>query len=134
MLAIPIDLNVDGSRYFGYWKIGLLTTYQFALLLLGEDLAQKPDSAKIVSRLGNVLAEVGNFSEATKYFQLVVKLNPYDVNNHSTLAQALVIQERYDEAITALLKKAVGFMLHIGEKETVVKLQKYLELIESKKQ
>jgi len=115
-------------------KIGLLMTYQFALLLLGEDLAQKPDSAKIVSRLGNVLAEVGNFSEATKYFQLVVKLNPYDVNNHSTLAQALVIQERYDEAITALLKKAVGFMLHIGEKETVVKLQKYLELIESKKQ
>ena len=97
-----------------------------------EDLAKKPDSAKIVRRLGNVLAEVGNFSEATKYFQQAVNLNPYDVNNHSTLAQALVIQERYGEAITALTK-AVGFMLHIGEKETAVKLQKYLELIESKK-
>jgi len=109
-------------------------TYQFALLLLGEDLAKSHGSVRIVSRLDSFLAEVGNFDKATKYFQQAVNLNPYDVNNHSTLAQALVIQERYDEAIAALLKKAVGFMLHIGEKETVVKLQKYLELIESKKQ
>ncbi|MHC4631157.1 MAG: fused MFS/spermidine synthase [Planctomycetota bacterium] len=63
-----------------------------------KDLAKTPDSAKTVSRLGNALAGVGNFSEATGYFQQAVNLNPYDTKNHSTLAQALIIQERYDEA------------------------------------
>ncbi len=97
-----------------------------------EDLAKSPDSAKIASRLGNALAEAGNFNEATKCFQQAVNLNPYDIKNHSMLAQALVIQERYDEAIAGL-KEAVSFMLHIGDKETAVKLQQHLELVEFKK-
>ena len=97
-----------------------------------EDLAKSPDSAKIVSRMGNALAGVGNFSEATGYFQQAVNLNPYDTKNHSTLAQALVIQERYDEALTGL-KEAVSFMLRIGDKEAAAELQKHLELVEFRK-
>jgi tetratricopeptide (TPR) repeat protein len=97
-----------------------------------EDLAKSPNSAKIVSRLGSALAGVGNFSQATKYFQQAVNLNPYDAINHSTLAQALIIQERYDEAIAGL-REAVSFMLHIGDKEAAAKLQKQLELVEFRK-
>ena len=97
-----------------------------------EDLAKSPDSAKIASRLGNALVGVGNFSEATGYFQQAVNLNPYDTKNHSTLAQALVIQERYDEALTGL-KEAVSFMLRIGDKEAAAELQKHLELVEFRK-
>jgi tetratricopeptide (TPR) repeat protein len=97
-----------------------------------EDLAKSPDSAQMASRLGNVLAEVGDFSEATKYFQQAVNLNPYDIKNHSMLAQTLEIQERYDEAIAGL-KEAVSFMLYIGDKETAAKLQKHLELVEFRK-
>ena len=48
------------------------------------------------------------------------------------LARVLEIQGRSDEAIPGL-KETVGFMLRIGDKETAAKLQKYLELIESKK-
>jgi len=97
-----------------------------------EDLAKNPDSIKIVSRLGNALAAVGNFSEATKYFQQAVNLAPYVIENHSLLAQALTIQERYDEAITEL-KKAISFMLHIDNKDAAAELQKLLEYIELKK-
>jgi len=97
-----------------------------------EDLAKSPDSAKIVSRLGNALVGVGNFSEATGYFQQAVNLDPYDTKNHSTLAQVLVIQERYDEALTGL-KEAVSFMLRIGDKEAAAELQKHLELVELRK-
>jgi len=97
-----------------------------------EDLAKSPDSAKMASRLGNALVGVGNFSEATGYFQQAVNLDPYDTKNHSTLAQVLVIQERYDEALTGL-KEAVSFMLRIGDKEAAAELQKHLELVEFRK-
>ncbi|MHC4752818.1 MAG: fused MFS/spermidine synthase [Planctomycetota bacterium] len=86
-----------------------------------EDLLKKLDSIKIVSRLGNALATVGDFSEATKYFQQAVNLNPYDITNHSTLAQVLAIQQRYDEAIAGL-NKAIAFMSHLGNKEAEAEL------------
>lgn len=94
-----------------------------------EDLLVRPRSVKIVRRLGNALMQIGNFSEAINYLQQAVDMDPYDVENHSTLAQALVFQERYDEAITAL-KAAAAFMTQIGEKETATKLQEYLEFVE----
>ena len=59
-------------------------------------------------------------------------MNPYDMQNHITLAQALAVQERYDEAIAAL-KKAAHFMAYIGDKEAAAKLQEYLELVEFRK-
>jgi tetratricopeptide (TPR) repeat protein len=97
-----------------------------------EDLLKKPDSIKIVSRLGNALATVGNFNEATRYFQQAVNLGPHDIKNHLILAQVLAIQQRYDEAIAGL-NKAIAFMSHLGNKEAASELQKQLKLIESKK-
>jgi tetratricopeptide (TPR) repeat protein len=97
-----------------------------------EDLRKRPDSVDSVSRLGNALAENGQFSEATKYFQIAVDMNPHHVTNHMTLVQALLVQERYDEAIAAL-KKAAASMSHIGDTEAAAKLKQYLEFVEFKK-
>jgi tetratricopeptide (TPR) repeat protein/MFS family permease len=97
-----------------------------------EDLARKPNSVKTVSRLGNAVASVGDFDKAIKYFQQAVDMNPNDAQNHSMLAQALVMQGQFDEAITGL-KKAVAFMLRIGNEEDAAKLQENLERIELKK-
>lgn len=97
-----------------------------------EDLRERPDSIDSVSRLGNALAENGQFSEATKYFQIAVDMNPYHMINHTILVQVLLIQERYDEAIAAL-KKAATSMSHIGDTEATAKLKQYLEFVEFKK-
>jgi len=97
-----------------------------------EDFAREPDSAKIAARLGNALATVGNFNEATQFFRQAVNLDPLNTGNHSMLAQALSIQGRYDEAIVEL-QKAIGFMSKVGNEEAVEQLKKLLELIELKK-
>jgi len=97
-----------------------------------KDLAEKPDSIKLITQLGNALAQIGRFSEATIYFQRAVDMNPYDMQNHLTLAKALEMQKRYDAAIAAL-KKAVEFMEYIEDKEAAAKLQEYLELVEFRK-
>jgi len=97
-----------------------------------QDVVKRPGSAKIASRLGNALATVGKFNEATECFQQAINLDPYNISNHSMLAQALVMQGRHDEAIETL-KKSIGFMSHIGEKDAAGQLQNQLEFVEFKK-
>lgn len=97
-----------------------------------DDLARMPGSANIAGRLGNVLAEVGNFTEATEFFRRAVQLDPYDINNHSMLAQALVVQKRYDEAIEEL-KKAKQFVSQIGNEAAALKFQRDIEQIQLEK-
>lgn len=97
-----------------------------------QDVVKRPGSAKIASRLGNALATVGKFNEATECFQQAINLDPYSISNHSMLAQALVMQGRHDEAIETL-KKSIGFMSHIGEKDAAGQLQNQLEFVEFKK-
>ncbi len=96
---------------------------------LHEDLAIEPNSIEIVYGLGTVLIENGNFTEAARYFEQAVDMNPYDMRNYTALAQALVAQNRYDQAV-AVLKKAAGFMLYTGNKESADHLQKILEWVE----
>ena len=97
-----------------------------------EDLAVRPGSVKTVRRLGNAFAEIGNPTKAINYLQQAVYMNPYDIENHTTLADVLVSQKRYDEAIQAL-KTAIDSMTQSGDKENAEKLLQYLELIEFKK-
>jgi spermidine synthase/Flp pilus assembly protein TadD len=97
-----------------------------------QDLAKYPDSVETVRRLGNILAENGNFSEATKYFQQAVNMDPFDVKNHSLLVKALAIQKRYDEA-TKQLHKGIRLMRDNGQKDDAVTLERLLELVESQK-
>jgi tetratricopeptide (TPR) repeat protein len=95
-------------------------------------LIKRPDSIKIITRMGNAFAENGSFPEATVYFQLAANMYPYDIKNHTTLVDALVIQQHYDEAIQAL-KSAIDSMTQSGDKENAEKLQQRLELVELKK-
>jgi len=95
-----------------------------------EDLSQKPDSVETVRRLGNALAEDGNFSEAIKYFQQAVNMEPYNVENHSLLVKVLTIRGRYDEAIKQL-HKGIQLMLGNSQKDDAVTLERLLELVES---
>jgi spermidine synthase/Flp pilus assembly protein TadD len=97
-----------------------------------EDLSQKPDSVETVRRLGNILAENGDFSEATKYFQQAVNMVPYDVENHSLLVGVLAVQGRYDEAIEQLYK-GVRLMRDNGQEDDAVTLERLLKLVESQK-
>lgn len=94
-----------------------------------EDLVRKPDTIEIIISLGNTLAEAGAFSEATKYFQQAVDINPLDVENWLLLTKVLLVQERYDEA-TKQLQKGIKSMLDNNRKESAVKLQKFLETVE----
>ena len=97
-----------------------------------DDLARMPGSAKIAGRLGNVLAEVGNFTEATEFFRKAVQLDPYDINNRSMLAKVLVVQKRYDEAIEEL-EKAKQFASQIGNEAAALKFQRDIEQIQLEK-
>jgi len=96
-----------------------------------QDLAKEPGSITIISRLGDVHAEKGNFAEATKYFQQAVDMNPFDSENRSKLAQTLVFQERYDEAIEQL-HKGIRMMLEQGREDDAAKLQERFQAIEGK--
>jgi tetratricopeptide (TPR) repeat protein len=93
-----------------------------------ELLVDIPDSVTIVSRLANALLETGNPGEATTYLQQAVIVDPYNVKSHSKLAEALVTQQRYDEAIAGL-EAAVEFFSDTGDKEAAVKLQNHLETV-----
>ena len=113
-------------------KDDALTYFRAAIEGYREDLAAKPDSARIAARLGSALSAVGNFGEATIYFQQAVKLNPYDVKSHSMLARALAAQGRYDNAIAGLTR-AIAFMRQAGDEAAAAELQKYLESLKSGK-
>lgn len=95
-----------------------------------QDLAKKPGSIMIISRLGDAHAENGNFSEAAKYFQQAVDMNPFDLKNHSKLASALEFQGQYDEAAEQL-RTGIRIMSKNGRKDDAAELQKHLnKLIE----
>jgi tetratricopeptide (TPR) repeat protein len=96
-----------------------------------EDLAKKPDSIKIARNLGNALVEVGRFGEANEYLQQAVDMNPFEVENHLMLANALSKQQRYDEAIE-VLKKAIVSFSNARNEPAVIELQRYLWFVEDK--
>lgn len=96
------------------------------------DLARMPGSANIAGRLGNVLAELGDFDEAAELFRRAIGLEPSDVSHYSMLAQVLVIRKRYDEAIVEL-QKAADFLSGSGNEAAAAKLQRDIEQIQSQK-
>ncbi|RKY04691.1 MAG: hypothetical protein DRP66_11400 [Planctomycetota bacterium] len=97
-----------------------------------EQLSKEPDSLKTTMLLGKTLLEINEFTQATVYLRQAVKLNPYDVSCHLSLAQALKAQAKYDEAITGL-EKAIAFYSKYNRTQEVERIKKYLELLESEK-
>jgi spermidine synthase len=112
--------NIESSEYI-----------EKAILEYREDLAKNPDTTRILIGLGNALAEVSRFSEATPYFLKAIDINPLEPESHFMLVGALLAQQRYDEAI-ADLKKAIESFSNTGNEPVVAELQRYLQFIEDK--
>ncbi len=58
-------------------------------------------------------------------------MNPFDIENHSNLARALALQERYDEAIERL-RTGIRIMLEWDRKDDAAELQEQIKLITDK--
>lgn len=97
-----------------------------------KELARNPDSAETLFKLGVALTEVGRFNEGTQYLQQATNMDPLDMKKHLTLAQILLLQERYDEAIKQL-GEGIRFMLNHGQREKAAELQRFLESVELRK-
>jgi len=95
-----------------------------------EDLIESPDSSKTLLNLGNALLELNRFSEAAEYFQRAVDAEPYEIRNHIVLADTLLKQQRYNEAIQ-VLKKGIAFFSNAGDEPSVIELQRNLWLVEN---
>jgi len=74
------------------------------------------------------LAEVKQLGEAAKYLQ-AINMELLDVEKRLMLAQTLVMQELYDEAIKQL-HKDIEFMVEQGREEEATMLREFLESIE----
>jgi spermidine synthase/lipopolysaccharide biosynthesis regulator YciM len=92
----------------------------------GTDLRKDPDNIKIIIALGNALAEKGDFVRATAYFQQAVDKNPYDVDNHVLLVQALRAQGLHELAAEKL-RQGIRFMEDNGQKDGAAQLRDYLK-------
>lgn len=101
--------------------------------LFHKGLVKYPNSAKVYVRLGDALAENGNFKQASEAFAQAVALNPFNPAIRMKLVQSLEFQGQIDEAIVALQR---GFQLMSRNKqvETAMKFKKYIEYLEYKKQ
>lgn len=97
-----------------------------------QTLIKSPNSTQTLSRLGVALAETGRFSEATEYLRQAADMNSPEVETYLALANALLMQQRDDEAVE-VLRKAIGSFLRIGDKKAVDSLQEFLWFIENNK-
>ena len=94
-----------------------------------EKLVKKPNSVKIHVRLGDALAENGNFKEASEVFTQAVALNPFEPAIRMKLVQSLEFQGRIDEAIV-VLQNGVQFMSRNNQPDSAMKFKKYIEYLE----
>jgi tetratricopeptide (TPR) repeat protein len=95
-----------------------------------EKLERNPNSHEDNLKLGVALAELGQFSEATKYIQKAMSINPSDTQGNLALANVLLAQDRQEEAI-GVLKKAIDYSSSTGDKAALLELQNALRLIEN---
>jgi len=91
------------------------------------------NNSKIHTRLGDALAENGNFSEASEAFLKAVTLDPLEPSVQMKLVQSLEFQGRFDEAIAAS-RRAYKLMMKNKQIEPATKFKEYAEYLLYKKQ
>jgi tetratricopeptide (TPR) repeat protein len=96
------------------------------------ELAENPNEAPHWTRLGDTLATMGDFKGATEAFRKALTLNPVNLLYYDNLVKALQYQGRFAEAIE-VLQKGIVFMSRYGQMDAVLKLKKYLDLLEYQK-
>ena len=96
-----------------------------------QELIERPDSAETHQVLGKTLDAIGNKKEAVEHFQHAVDLDPANLGYHFDLIKFIEAQKRLDVAIEAT-ETAIRFMLEDGQKDSVARLQKYLNFLKAK--
>ena len=91
-------------------------------------LKRHPNSTEILSNLGAVLADNGNFSDGAGYLEQAVKIDPSNPTYRFMLAEALIGQKDYAGA-QAAITDAIEAMKRAGNEEAVSQLQQLLEQV-----
>lgn len=92
-----------------------------------KELSQNPPSSAINFKLGFALVKIGESAKAIEYLRQALDTDPTDIEKHSTLIQALINLQRYNEA-TEQLNRSIKYMSERNRKEDVERLQKVFEL------
>jgi len=100
--------------------------------LFRAELVENPDDTLLWTRLGNTLAEMGDFEAASEAFRKAIALDPENTPYYDKLVKALEYQGRYDEAIE-VLQKQIQLMKQHGDNSSATRLQKDIELLQFKK-
>jgi tetratricopeptide (TPR) repeat protein len=83
-------------------------------------------------RLGDALATMGDFKEASNSFRQALELEPNNPSHYTNLAKSLEYQGRYDEAIS-VVRKHMMLIEPYGEKEGIANLRSHVELLRLKR-
>jgi tetratricopeptide (TPR) repeat protein len=119
-----------GHANFKLGKMDEATRYYAKALEVDNNFVEaRPNLAWMYNYKAKELLKQEKTAEAVTYLQKAIDVYPIDIQNHILLAEVLAKQGQYDQAV-GVLKKAIGYMTMIGDKEAVDKLQKALSDIE----
>ena len=90
-----------------------------------EELRADGDSAEVLARMGNALAESGRFAEAGDVLRQAVKVDPANPLNYSYLATCLRLQGQRDQAAHEL-ERGIGVMAEQGRLKDRAELERML--------
>lgn len=96
------------------------------------ELRENPQSVADWKRLGDALATMGDFKEASNSFRQALELEPNNPSHYTNLAKSLEYQGRYDEAIS-VVRKHMMLIEPYGEKEGIANLRSHVELLRLKR-
>ena len=96
------------------------------------EVAEKPESDKLWTKLGETYAAIGDFKSASDAFAKALRLTPGNMLYYENLAKSLEFQGRFDEAMDTV-KNQILFMKRRGQKKAAVQLESYLNSLEYQK-
>ena len=137
-----IDTTADKSIASVHFSLGIIfkkmdQPEQAALHLGGaiegfrREVEKNPDSQKTFSRLGDALAENGDFEGASKAFADALALEPLDNEARMNLVATLEFQSRIDEAVV-VLKDGIELMKQHNQADAATQISAYLQRLQNR--
>lgn len=96
------------------------------------DLQQNPRAVHVWDSLGDTLALMGNFKEASDAFERAVALDPEGLAYYQKLSKALEFQKRYDEAI-AVARRQIELLKKQDRRDAALEVGRYVDFLEYQK-
>jgi tetratricopeptide (TPR) repeat protein len=106
--------------------------FNLAIERFGEEIMKDPTNHAAYNRLGNTLATIGKFIEASEAFRKALEFSPGNHQYYGDLIQSLVLQNRIDEAIP-LIKEQIALLQKEGDFKSAAELNAYLQELSQKK-